>query len=85
MDMVEIRISAYFTFLSYFGRLEMINSVLTPTVTYAMCSVKLPIGVIDNIDRIIRQCLWRGNEANNKGGHLAAWPMVKRPKHKGGS
>ena len=29
----------------------MVNSVITPTVTYAMCSIKLPVGVIENIDR----------------------------------
>jgi len=29
----------------------MIILVLSPTVTYAMFSLKLPIGVIENIDR----------------------------------
>jgi len=61
MDKVERRLSAFSTFLSYSGRLQMINSILTPTVTYAMCSLKLPVGVIENIDRARKQCLWRGN------------------------
>jgi hypothetical protein len=30
----------------------MVNSVITPTITYAMCSFKLPVGVIDNIDKM---------------------------------
>ena len=34
MDRVERRLSACSTYLSYSGRLEMINSVLTPTITY---------------------------------------------------
>ena len=51
MDKVERKLSVFSTYLSYSGRLEMINSVLTPTVTYAMCSLKLPVGVIENIDR----------------------------------
>ena len=66
MDRVERRLAACSTFLSYTGRLQMINSVLSPTVTYAMCSIKLPAGVIDNIDHIRKQCLWRGNDAMKK-------------------
>ena len=62
----------------------MINSVLSPTVTYAMSSIKLPVGVIENIDRARKQCLWRGNDASKKGGNLAAWHMVQKPKQKGG-
>jgi hypothetical protein len=84
MDRVERRLLACSNYLSYSRRLEMINFVLTPTVTYVMCSLILPVGVIDNIDRIRRQCLWRGNDANKKGGNLAAWSMVQKPKCKGG-
>ena len=57
MDRVERRLTACSTFLSFSGRLQMINYVLTPTVTYAMCSLKLPIAVIENIDRARKQCL----------------------------
>ena len=46
--------------------LQMVNSVLTPTVTYAMCSIKLPVGVIENINRARKQYLWRGNDATKK-------------------
>ena len=62
----------------------MVNSVITPTVTYAMCSMNLPVGVIENIDRSRKQCLWRGNNATKKGGNLAAWSLVQKPKDKGG-
>ena len=84
MDRVERKLSAFSSYLSYSGRLQMINSVLSPTVTYAMCSLKLPMGVIENIDRARKQCLWRGNDASKKGGNLAAWHMVQKPKKKGG-
>ena len=56
MDRVDRRHLAFSSFLSYSGHLEMINSVLTQTVTYAMCSTKLPVGVIENIDRARKQC-----------------------------
>jgi hypothetical protein len=45
-----------------------------------MCTLKLPKGVIHNIDRAWKQCLWRGPDRTN----LAAWPMVIKPKLKGG-
>jgi hypothetical protein len=84
MDRVERRLSACSTWLSYSGRLEMINSAMTPITTYAMCTLKLPKGVIKNIDRARKQCLWRGNSAKKKGGNLVAWPTVQLPKEKGG-
>ena len=84
MDRVERRLSACSVWLSYSGRLEMINSAITPITTYAMCTIKLPKGVIENIDRARKQCLWRGNSANKKGGNLVAWPVVMQPKEKGG-
>lgn len=84
MDRVERRLSACSTWLSYSGRLEMINSAITPITTYAMCTIKLPKGVTDNIDRARKQCLWHGNDAQKKGGNLVTWPIVMKPKEKGG-
>ena len=84
MDRVERRLSACLTWLSYSDRLEMVNSAITPITTYAMCTIKLPKGVIDNIDGARKQCLWRGNDLEKKGGNLVAWPTVMKPKEKGG-
>jgi hypothetical protein len=84
MDRVERRLSACSTWLSYTGRLQMINSAITPITTYAMCTIKLPKGVIENIDRARKQCLWWGNSAQKKGGNLVSWPNVMMPKEKGG-
>jgi hypothetical protein len=84
MDRIERRLNACSVYLSYSGRLEMVNTVLTSIATYAMCSIKLPVGVIENIDGIKKQCLWRGNNPEKKGGNLAAWHLVQKPKKKGG-
>ena len=84
MDRVERRLVSCSSFLSYSGRLQMVNSSISPIITYAMCSIKLPVGVIENIDRARKQCLWRGNVENKRGGNLAAWSMVQKPKSKGG-
>jgi hypothetical protein len=66
MDRVDRKLSACSTWLSYSGRLEMVNSAITPITTYAMCTIKLPKGVIDNIDRARKQCLWRGNDSERE-------------------
>jgi hypothetical protein len=84
MDRIERRLTACSSLLSHSGRLQMVQSVITATATYAMCTLKLPIGVIENIDRARKQCLWRGSDRSKKGGNLAAWPMVTKPKSKGG-
>jgi hypothetical protein len=76
MDKIERRLTTCSSLLSYTGRLQLVNFVLTPSATYTMCSIKLPIGVINNIDRARKQCLWRGNDHTKKGGNLAAWSMV---------
>lgn len=57
LDRVERKLSACSTLLSYSGRVEYINTVLTPTVNYAMCTLKLQKGVIESVDRIRKQCL----------------------------
>jgi hypothetical protein len=50
-----------------------------------MCTIKLPKGVIENIDRARKQCLWRGNSEKKRGGNLVAWPIVIQQKDKGGT
>jgi hypothetical protein len=62
----------------------MVNDAITPVITYTMCTIKLPRGVIENIDRIRRQCPWRGNTEKKRGGNLLASETVQRPKHRGG-
>jgi hypothetical protein len=49
-----------------------------------MCTLKLPITVIDIIDKHRKNCLWRGREFSRKGDNLAAWDLVRKPKAKGG-
>lgn len=84
LNRIKRKLSACSTLLSYSGRVECINTVLTPTVNYAMCTLKLHKCVIEGVDRMRKQCLSRGNLARKKGGNLAAWSLVQRPKQKGG-
>jgi hypothetical protein len=40
--------------------------------------------VIEAIDKIRKNCVWRGNAIEANGYNLAAWPSVTIPKEKGG-
>jgi len=40
--------------------------------------------VIENIDRMRKQCLWRGNTDKKSGGNLVAWETIQKPKKHGG-
>jgi hypothetical protein len=59
-------------FLTYADQLQLINSVISTLPTYFMCSLKLPITRIDEIDKLRKNCLWRGNDFDRKGYNLAA-------------
>jgi hypothetical protein len=81
---IERRLSAASQFLSYVGMLQLVNSVISPFPTYYMCSLKLPLTVIEIIDKHRKNCLWRGKDFNSKRYNLAARDLVWKPKSKGG-
>jgi hypothetical protein len=70
--------------LSYAGRLQLVNSVISSLPTYYMCSLKLPATVIEIIDKHRKSCLWRGKDFKKKGYNLSTWDLVRKPKDKGG-
>jgi hypothetical protein len=80
---VERKLSASLVFLSYSGRLQLINSIISSLPTYFICSLSLPKTVIGVIDKFRKNCLWRGCDFDAKGYNLAAWEMVTVPKEKG--
>ncbi|KAL6643274.1 hypothetical protein ACP70R_021455 [Stipagrostis hirtigluma subsp. patula] len=84
MDRIERKLTAASSLLSYTGRLQLVNSVISSLPTYAMTTLKLHVTVVENIDRARKQCLWRGSDINRKGGNLASWDKVCKPKSKGG-
>jgi len=84
MDRTERRLTSTSAFLTQAGRLQLVNSVLSSLPTYAMCSLKISVVVLEFIDRARRHCLWRGSDTNAKGKSLEASPKVTKPKNKGG-
>jgi hypothetical protein len=62
----------------------MVNSVLSSSVTYHCCTLKLHKGVIEQLDKYRKHCLWRGADLNAKHPSKAAWPSVCLPKKEEG-
>ena len=53
-------------FLSYAGRLQLINSVIMSLTNFWMAAFRLPSGCIKEIERICSSFLWSGPELNGR-------------------
>jgi hypothetical protein len=79
---LERRLTATSIFLSQGARLQLISSALCSMPLHFLLSLKLPPGLVTQLDRILRQCLWRDKDQPKPS--LAAWHMVCKPKENGG-
>ena len=68
-------------FLSRGGRLTLIRSVLSSLPIYFLSLFKMPQGVADVIEKLMRDFLWGGY---NDSCHLVRWDEATKPKHKRG-
>jgi hypothetical protein len=84
LNKIKRRLSGVSNFLSYNGRLILINSVFSALPTFYMCSLKLPPQVIKQIDVYRKHCLWSKGDINRKGSCLVAWEIACKPKDQGG-
>ena len=76
VDCMERRLTASSWLLPQGSRLQLVNSVISSLPIFFLCSLSIPQGILKQLERIQRQCLWRHS--------LVAWPLVCRPKSKGG-
>ena len=83
VDRIERRLSASSCLLNQGSRLQLLKFVLCSMPIYFLCTLSLPQGILKQIERIMRQCLWRGNSDTPRQS-LAAWELVCRPKNQGG-
>jgi hypothetical protein len=61
----------------------LIKSVLQSIATYAMGVFKFPMGLLDELQHIIRN-FWWGDEEDRRRMHWMAWDKMTRPKSQGG-
>jgi hypothetical protein len=70
--------------LSQGGKLEMVNLVFSSSAIFYTGTIKLHKGVIKQLDKYKKHCLWRGSDLSLKKPSKVAWPMVCIPKKQGG-
>jgi hypothetical protein len=81
---IERRLMGITLLLSYAGRLKLVNSVLSAMPTFHLCTLKIHITVIEQIDIYRKHCLWDRGDINRKGGCLVAWSDACKAKKDGG-
>ena len=82
---VERNLSSTLSLMSYAGKLTLLNTTITSLLSYAMCTLKFSLKLIEILDKIRRRCLWvKKTDQGEKSNSLAAWDMVCKPKNKGG-
>lgn len=84
MQRIERRLSGCSTMLSYDGRFQLIKSVFSSLPIFFMCTLALPIGVAEQINKYVRNFFWRKYGMTDKGSALIAWSKVCKPKVQGG-
>lgn len=70
--------------LSIGGRLTLLNSSLSSVPLYALSLLRVPITVLDIIDKLRRQFQWQGYGSNKKKYVLINWPPICMTKSQGG-
>jgi hypothetical protein len=70
--------------LGYHGRLFLVNSILSALPTFYLCSLKMSINLLEQVDKYHKHCLWDKGGVNRKCGCLVAWKRATRPKDQDG-
>lgn len=82
---VDKRLSGWLaSFLSWGGRLTLINAVLALIPSYFMGCFLWPKQSLDKLEQILRGFLWQGKNRAMGGHCLIAWDFVTLPRHNGG-
>lgn len=81
---IERRLAGLSQFLSYYGRLTLVNSLLTSLPMYWLSTFRFPKSVIKQIDSFHKNCLWEGNAVHRQGRCLVAWMKACKSKKEGG-
>ena len=70
-------------YLSFGGRVTLVQSCLTHMPRYFLSLFKIPVSVATKIERLQRDFLW-SKVREGKRDHLISWDVVCNPKAKGG-
>jgi hypothetical protein len=77
---IERRLAGLSQFLSYYGRLTLVNTLLTSLPMYWLSTLRFPKAVIKQIDNFRKHCLWEGNAIHRQGKCLVALTKAYKSK-----
>lgn len=80
---IERRLTCTSSFLSQGGKLEMVNTVFSSSAVFHISSIKLHKGVIKQLDKYRKHCLWRSSDLQSKKPSKTSWSLVCLPKKEG--
>lgn len=84
IEKIRSRISSWTgRFLSFAGRLQLIQSVITSLANFWLAAFRLPASCLKEIEKLCSAFLWSGPSLNTKKAKIA-WVDVCRPKEEGG-
>ncbi|XP_043809034.1 uncharacterized protein LOC110606238 [Manihot esculenta] len=69
--------------LSRAGRITLVQSVLNSIPIYTMQSIKLPVSICKEMERLCRNFIWHGNSGDSAV-YLINWQTLQYPKQNGG-
>jgi hypothetical protein len=58
MNKDERQLTSISSMLTYAGKLQLVNYVLSSLPTYTMCLVAVSIAILEYYDRARRNCMW---------------------------
>ena len=68
--------------MSFGGRVTLINSVLDSIPTYVMSLFPIPDSVVNKLDRLRRNFLWKGNKERGRY-YIVEWEVTQLRKGQG--
>ena len=66
IERIDTRLIGIADNLSYDGRLTVVKSIITAIPNFAFCTIKMPIGFIDHVEKSARGFRWRGKYIEKK-------------------
>lgn len=84
LDIMKAKLTGWkATSLSMAGRFTLAKCVLDAIPFYTMQTSKIPVSLLDVIDRLVRNFVW-GHDSNTRQLHLISWETFIKPIDEGG-
>jgi hypothetical protein len=84
INRAERQLPSIASMLTYASKLQLVNSVLSSLPTFTMCSIDVPVAVLEYFNRARRNCMWHNSDINaKKQAYGCMEKMLKTKKERG--